>query len=122
MLKVAWSKTYVLPLPVNHRFPMSKYEVLPEQLLHKGTIETGNLFDPGTIDERWILLTHDAEYWAKLKALSLSYQEARRTGFPMTRELIDREVCIVNGTLKCALFALQYGIAMNIAGGTHHAF
>lgn len=122
MLKVAWSKSYILPLPVNHRFPMSKYEVLPEQLLHEGTIDSSNLFDPGIIDERWILLTHEAEYWNKLKALSLSYQEARRTGFPMTRELIDREVCIVNGTLKCALFALQYGISMNIAGGTHHAF
>ncbi|HMG92761.1 MAG TPA: histone deacetylase [Chryseolinea sp.] len=122
MLKIAWDKSYILPLPVNHRFPMSKYEVLPEQLLHEGTIETSNLFNPGPIDERWILLTHDAEYWAKLKSHSLTSQEARRTGFPISRALIDREVCIVNGTLKSTLFALQYGIAMNIAGGTHHAF
>ena len=122
MLKIAWDKSYVLPLPVNHRFPMSKYEVLPQQLLHEGTIEEVNLFNPGPIDERWILLTHEAGYWTKLKSLALTHQEARRTGFPITRELIDREVCIVNGTLKCALFALQYGIAMNVAGGTHHAF
>ena len=122
MLKIAWDKSYVLPLPVNHRFPMSKYEVLPQQLLHEGTIEDRNLFNPGPIDEQWILLTHDAQYWNKLKSLGLTQQEARRTGFPITRELIDREVCIVNGTLQCTLFALQFGIAMNIAGGTHHAF
>jgi len=122
MLKIAWDKSYILPLPVNHRFPMSKYEVLPQQLLHEGTIDTTNLFSPGPIEERWILLTHEKEYWTKLKSLSLSPQEARRTGFPITRELIDREVCIVNGTLQCTLFALQFGIAMNIAGGTHHAF
>ena len=122
MLKIAWDKSYILPLPVNHRFPMSKYEVLPEQLLYEGTIGTSNLFNPGPIDERWILLTHDVEYWGKLKTLALTPQEARRTGFPITRALIDREVCIVNGTLQSALFALQFGISMNIAGGTHHAF
>jgi acetoin utilization deacetylase AcuC-like enzyme len=122
MLKIAWDKSYVLPLPVNHRFPMSKYEVLPQQLLHEGTIDQENLFNPGPIEERWILLTHEQEYWAKLKNLALTHQEARRTGFPITRELIDREVCIVNGTLQSALFALRFGIAMNIAGGTHHAF
>ena len=62
MLKIAWAESYVLPLPVNHRFPMSKYELLPQQLLYEGTIETANIFN------------------------------------------------------------LQYGISMNIAGGTHHAF
>ena len=87
MLKIAWDKSYILPLPVNHRFPMSKYEVLPEQLLHEGTIGISNLFNPGPIDERWILSTHDAEYWGKLKALALTPQEARRTGFPITRAL-----------------------------------
>lgn len=122
MLKIAWENSYILPLPVNHRFPMSKYEVLPEQLLHEGTITTSNIFNPGPIDEKWILSTHDADYWNKLKTLALTYREARRTGFPITRALIDREVCIVNGTLQCSLFALQYGVAMNIAGGTHHAF
>jgi acetoin utilization deacetylase AcuC-like enzyme len=122
MLRIAWDKSYILPLPLNHRFPMSKYEVLPQQLLHEGTIDSSNLFNPGPIEETWILLTHEQEYWTKLKNLGLTQQEARRTGFPITRELIDREICIVNGTLQCALFALQFGISMNIAGGTHHAF
>jgi len=122
MLKIAWSPTYILPLPPNHRFPMSKYEVLPQQLLHEGTITEANIFSPVPLDTSWIVRTHDAGYWNKLSSLSLTPQEVRRTGFPLTAELVQREITIAHGTLQCALFAQQFGIAMNIAGGTHHAF
>jgi acetoin utilization deacetylase AcuC-like enzyme len=122
MLKIAWTPEYVLPLPPTHRFPMSKYEVLPQQLLHEGTINTENLFVPRVLDEQSILWTHRADYWQKLKTNSLTPQEQRRTGFPASVELIRREVVISGGTLMCTQFALEYGIAMNIAGGTHHAF
>lgn len=122
MLKVAWSPGYVLPLPPNHRFPMSKYEVLPEQLLHEGTIKQSNLFNPKPIEEKWILTTHDELYWQRLQTLSLTPKEIRRTGFPLTKELVEREATIMSGTLQCVHFALEHGVAMNIAGGTHHAF
>lgn len=122
MLKIAWSPAYVLPLPPNHRFPMSKYEVLPQQLLHEGTIAEANLFAPSPVAERWIIKTHAEDYWRRLHALELTPKEVRRTGFPLTRELVDREVIIANGTLQCSQWALQYGVSMNIAGGTHHAF
>jgi acetoin utilization deacetylase AcuC-like enzyme len=122
MLKIAWSESYVLSLPPGHRFPMSKYEVLPEQLLHEGTISESNLFRPQPVEVSWILNTHTASYWERLNSLSLTPKEIRRTGFPLTRELVDREVIIANGTIQCTQFALHYGIAMNIAGGTHHAF
>lgn len=122
MLKVGWTGSYVLPLPPNHRFPMSKYEVLPQQLLHEGTIRPENIFHPGPIDTQWILLTHQQSYFDKLQNLSLTPQEVRRTGFPLNQAVVNREVTIMEGTRQCALFALQYGISMNIAGGTHHAF
>lgn len=101
---------------------MIKYELLPEQLLYEGTIGSQNIFSPEKPDESLILRTHDPAYWDKLKHLSLSRSEIRRTGFPLSRQLVEREITIVNGTVQCALYALQYGIAMNIAGGTHHAF
>ena len=58
----------------------------------------------------------------KLRQQQLSPSEIRKTGFPLSPELVYREIVIMNGTLQAALFALQYGISMNIAGGTHHAF
>jgi acetoin utilization deacetylase AcuC-like enzyme len=122
MLKIAWADIYVLPLPVNHRFPMSKYEVLPQQLLHEGTIKEENIFHPHPIEESWILKTHEESYWRNLKTLSLTPKEIRRTGFPLTQILVDREVTIMQGTVECVNHAIQFGISMNIAGGTHHAF
>lgn len=99
MLKIAWTADYVLPLPPNHRFPMSKYEMLPWQLLHEGTITEANIFHPEPISEEWILTTHDPLYWGKLKSLALSPAEVRRTGFPLTQALVHRETVIAHGTL-----------------------
>jgi acetoin utilization deacetylase AcuC-like enzyme len=122
MLKIAWTESYVLPLPPNHRFPMSKYEILPQQLLHEGTINESNIFSPPPLGESLITLTHDIQYWERLKGLCLTAKEVRRTGFPLTQALVNRETTIMSGTVLCTHFALQYGVAMNIAGGTHHAF
>jgi acetoin utilization deacetylase AcuC-like enzyme len=91
-------------------------------LLYEGTIKSENIFHPTPIEDKWILRTHDEEYWQRLKNLQLTDKEARRTGFPQSQELVDREITIMNGTLQCTLYAKQFGVAMNIAGGTHHAF
>lgn len=122
MLKVAWAESYVLSLPPHHRFPMSKYEILPQQLLYEGTLRADNIFNPSSVDVHWITRTHALAYWNKLQTLSLTPKEIRRTGFPLNAELIQREIVIMNGTLLCTHFAREYGVAMNIAGGTHHAF
>ncbi|MEM9299847.1 MAG: histone deacetylase [Bacteroidota bacterium] len=122
MLKVSWCDIYAHPLPDNHRFPMSKYELLPKQLMLEGTLDDDNFFAPDPIPEKWITTVHDPSYWRRLNNLELTRSEIRKTGFPLSRQLVDREVIIMNGTLMCTNFALQYGVAMNIAGGTHHAF
>ncbi len=122
MLKIAWEEVYVLKLPPKHRFPMEKYGLLPEQLLYEGTVSEENFFAPGQIDEKYILNTHEADYWHRLNHLELSRQEIRASGFPLSRALVDREITIAQGTLQCALYALKYGVAINVAGGTHHAF
>lgn len=122
MLKIAWTEIYAHPLPKNHRFPMEKYNLLPQQLLYEGTVKEDNFFVPEPLTEQEVVRTHDAAYWQKLKDQQLTRQEERRTGFPLSPELVQREVTIMNGTVQAALFALEHGIAMNIAGGTHHAF
>lgn len=122
MLKIAWTEIYAHPLPKNHRFPMEKYNLLPQQLLYEGTVKEENFFVPEPLTEQEVTRTHDEAYWQKLKEQHLTRQEERRTGFPLSPELVQREITIMNGTVQAALFALQHGIAMNIAGGTHHAF
>lgn len=122
VLKVAWDPVYVLPLPPHHRFPMSKYEVLPLQLMHEGTLNESNFFRPASIASNRVLAVHDRNYFDNLLSLNLTPQEVRRTGFPLDRRVVDRELHIVNGTLIAAWYALHNDIALNIAGGTHHAF
>ncbi|MEM9831574.1 MAG: histone deacetylase [Bacteroidota bacterium] len=122
MLKIAWSEIYAHPLPENHRFPMEKYNLLPEQLMYEGTITPENLFAPVPLEEKYIVNTHDSDYWNRLKNQRLTRSEVRKTGFPMSPQLVQREITIMQGTVQAALFALEFGVAFNIAGGTHHAF
>lgn len=122
MLKIAYTEIYQHSLPEGHRFPMLKYELIPKQLLYEGIITTENLFEPKLCSEENILLTHDFDYWQRLKNLELTEREMRKVGFPLSAQLIEREITIMQGTIDCALFALQYGCAMNVAGGTHHSF
>lgn len=122
MLKIAYSPIYKYELPAGHRFPMNKYELIPEQLLYEGTVTEESFFHPEALDEATILLTHDEGYWNRLKNLELTKKEIRNIGFPLSEKLVTRGTHISNGTIQCALLAQQHGIAMNIAGGTHHAF
>lgn len=121
MLKVAYDPIYAHPLPAGHRFPMLKYELIPAQLIHEGTITRENLFSPAPLDEATILLTHDADYWQQLRDLTLPPKEQRRTGFPLSARLVEREIQIAKGTIDGCHFAFDHGIAFNVAGGTHHA-
>lgn len=122
MLKIAFSPIYKYQLPEGHRFPMVKYELVPEQLLYEGTVTQNNFFHPEPLTEDQILLTHSPEYWHKLQAQKLSVKEIRAIGFPMRPDLVWRGRHIAQGTIDCARHAFKYGVSLNIAGGTHHAF
>ena len=122
MLRVAWAPNFCHPLPESHRFPMEKYTLIPEQLLYEGTITRDNMFRPNLLPEWAILLTHTNEYWNKLKYGTISPREARKMGFPFSPRLVTRGRTIAQGTLDNVAFAREYGAAINVAGGTHHAY
>ena len=121
MIKIAWHPLYAHPLPEGHRFPMLKYELIPEQLLHEGTITQANIFNPEPADEAVVLLSHQKAYWEQLRDLTLSARDQRRIGFPLNAQLLERELRIAQGTIDGAHYAMEQGIAFNVAGGTHHA-
>ena len=122
MLKVAFSPIFLYQVPEKHRFPMQKYRLIPERLIQEGTLSEANFFAPKKLTEAEILTTHTAEYWEKLRTQTLSRKEARAIGFEMTPELVERGRYIAHATYECALYAKQYGISLNVAGGTHHSF
>jgi acetoin utilization deacetylase AcuC-like enzyme len=122
MLKIAFSPIYKYELPEGHRFPMVKYELIPEQLLYEGSVKEANFFHPNKLSDAIIEQTHTPQYWDRLKHQKLTDKEIRSIGFPMTPRLIERCITIADGTIQCTHFAQRYGVALNIAGGTHHAF
>jgi acetoin utilization deacetylase AcuC-like enzyme len=101
---------------------MLKYELLPQQLLHEGSCSPNNFFEPSLPHDEHILAVHDESYYRDLINLDLDKRAARKIGFPLSGQLIERERIIADGTIKGCEFALEHGIAMNIAGGTHHAY
>ena len=121
-LHIAFDPIYAHPLPEGHRFPMLKYELIPEQLLYEGVIGPDNLFAPGPCPEEIVLLTHTREYLDKLLHQTLSAKEQRHIGFPQSPALTQRELVITQGTIDCCRHAFDNGVALNVAGGTHHAF
>ena len=122
MLRIAYAPLYCHPLPEGHRFPMAKYELIPAQLLYEGTITPEHLFNPIPATDEAILRIHDPAYYQRIQHLTLTTKEERRIGFPQSAALAKREVLIAGGTIACAHYALEHGVAMNVAGGTHHAF
>jgi len=122
MFPIAYHPIYKHPLPEGHRFPMLKYELLPQQLLHEGTVSPNAFFEPGLPDLQHILAVHKKEYVDDLLNLTLDPRAVRKIGFPLSAELVERELRLAQGTILGAEKALQTGIAFNIAGGTHHAY
>ena len=122
MLKIAYHPIYKYELPKGHRFPMDKYDLLPQQLIHEGTCTPENFFKPTIPNSKHFFTVHDIEYFFDLLNITLSQKAARKIGFPISEILIEREMIIADGTMKASEFAIKNGISMNIAGGTHHAF
>jgi acetoin utilization deacetylase AcuC-like enzyme len=88
----------------------------------EGTAEETDFFEPEVATIESVLAVQSQEYVSQLLNLSLDAKAARKIGFPLSAALVERELRIAQGTILGSQFALQSGIAFNIAGGTHHAF
>jgi acetoin utilization deacetylase AcuC-like enzyme len=101
---------------------MEKYDLLPKQLIHEGTVHESDFFEPELLSQENLLAVHCPNYWERLRNLQITDREQRVSGFVHSKELIEREITIMEGTRKAAEIAIENGIGFNIAGGTHHAF
>jgi len=119
----AWSSAkYTFPLPAGHRFPIAKYTLLRERVLAEGIVAPEHLHDPSRASRDDLLLVHTADYVDRFTHGELTDAEVRRLGFPWSEALVERSYRAASGTTEAARHALRAGIAMNLAGGTHHAF
>ncbi len=117
-----YSDHYVIDLPAHHTFPIQKYHLIREQLLVEGTLSPEALLEPTLADPGDVRLVHSRDYWERLTTGRLTANAIRRMGLPWSEALVQRSRASVQGTLTAARIAIREGIAINLAGGTHHAF
>jgi acetoin utilization deacetylase AcuC-like enzyme len=118
-----WSSAhYIIALPDGHRFPIAKYAMLRDAVLAEGVVTRETLHDPARTALEDVHRVHDPEYIARLVKGTMPVAEQRALGFPWSEGLVERSFRASGGTLEAADHALRAGIAMNLAGGTHHAF
>jgi acetoin utilization deacetylase AcuC-like enzyme len=118
-----WSPArYKLPLPEGHRFPAEKYALLRDRIIADGVAPEASVLDPDAASDELLRLVHTREYVERIARGTLDAAEERRLGFPWSAQLVERSRRTVGGTIAAARHALTDGVAMNLAGGTHHAF
>jgi acetoin utilization deacetylase AcuC-like enzyme len=110
--------TYTIPLPDGHRFPMSKYAGV-RYLLEQVGLE---ILDPPRPTWEQVEQVHTHEYLRKLRFGDLEPKELRLLGFPWSENLVERALRAAGGTLRASFDALDRGLGINLAGGTHHAY
>ncbi len=120
-MRVWYSDPYAVPLPEAHRFPMGKYRRVRELLLERGVLTEGQLELSQPIEREPLLRVHTAAYVRACFEGTLDEAALRRIGFPWSHELLQRSLASAGGTLSAARWALEHGVAGNLAGGTHHA-
>ena len=118
-----WSSArYTFPLPEGHRFPVAKYALLREAVIAQGLVPAERVLDPEGATDEMLRLVHTPEYVHRFVHGELGAAEVRQLGLPWSPELVERSRRAVGGTIAAARHALGHGVAMNLAGGTHHAF
>lgn len=118
-----WSSAkYTFPLPNGHRFPIAKYALLRQRVIDEEIVPAEHVHDPSAAPREDLLLVHTPDYVDRFTTGALTRDEERRLGFPWSAALVERSYRAAGGTLEAAIRALDDGIAMNLAGGTHHAF
>ncbi|MCD4687018.1 MAG: histone deacetylase [Anaerolineae bacterium] len=121
-MQAFYADHFVLPLPEDHRFPMRKYAMLREQAVATGILAPHELRVPEAATDEQLLRVHDADYLRKVTTGTLTEKEIRRMGFPWSPQLVERSRRSVGGTISACRAALDGdGIAVTLAGGTHHA-
>jgi acetoin utilization deacetylase AcuC-like enzyme len=123
MALTVWSSSrYTFPLPEGHRFPVAKYELLRQAVIAEGSVPADRVLDPVRAADDALELVHTREYVQRFAGGLLDAAELRRLGFPWSPALVERSYRAVGGTIAATRHALAHGVAMNLAGGTHHAF
>jgi acetoin utilization deacetylase AcuC-like enzyme len=121
-MKIYTCDPFSIALPPHHSFPMSKYRLLRERIAAAGISGTEDVVVPEAATDAEILRVHTPAYLRRLEKGELSQTEIRRISLPWSPELVERARRSAGATIAACRAALEDGTAVNLGGGTHHAY
>jgi len=114
---------FSMDLPPGHRFPMPKYQLLRDRVEAECPQLAVTEAPPATEGE--LALAHTPDYIGAVLQGTLSAAAQREIGFPWSERMVARSLRSVGATIAAARAALAVpggGVALHLAGGTHHAY
>lgn len=121
-MRCFYSQELELDLPSDHPFPMEKFRVSKDMLLGNGILKPEEIVEVSQVSSHLLSKVHDQNYLDKIYGCRLDKKEQLRLGLPLTPKLYQRSATEVEATRLACHAALEEGVAVCLAGGTHHAF
>jgi acetoin utilization deacetylase AcuC-like enzyme len=121
-MPIFYTDQFVIPLPAGHRFPMAKYALLRERLAASGVVGDHGFAAPPAATDTELASVHTTGYIRDVVGGRLDTAMLRRIGFPWSVGLVERSRRSVGATIAASRWAVDHGLGITLAGGTHHAF
>lgn len=121
-MKIFYTDTFKIPLPAKHSFPKNKYPLLRKRISEQLGNQAVDMIIPDPATDEDILRAHDVAYFRRFVNGELTDKEIRRVGLPWSPQIVQRASHSIGGTIAACRVSLAEGVAVNLGGGTHHAF
>ncbi len=118
-LPIVNHKDYNAQIGDDHKFPIKKFEELAKFLLKKGIVK--NFHQPYPCSNETLKRAHSETYINSIKNKTLDELAIKKIGLPLVDSVVQRSLVATGGTVLASKLAINYGIACNTAGGSHHA-
>ena len=118
-LPVVNHKDYVAKIDDDHKFPIKKFGELAKYLIEKKVVS--KFYEPNPCSIETLKEAHSEKYILDVKNKKLSEKDIKKIGFPLNDSVVRRSFVATGGTVLASKLAINYGLACNTAGGSHHA-
>ena len=118
-LPVVNHKDYVAKIDDDHKFPIKKFGELAKYLIEKEVVS--KFYEPNPCSIETLKEAHSEKYILDVKNKKLSEKDIKKIGFPLNESVVRRSFVATGGTVLASKLAINFGLACNTAGGSHHA-
>ena len=110
---------YFAKIGDDHKFPINKFGELANYL--KKIKIAKKFYIPYPCSDETLMRAHSKKYIDQIKNKTLDDNGIKKIGFPLVDSVVQRSLVATGGTVLASKLAINFGLACNTAGGSHHA-